>query len=69
MKLRTYLLRAVSSDCGRASKNVLRGIAKAHGKLEEFDQTFRAMLAAGELVMHGTRRGAVYGPTQPRRSK
>ena len=69
MRLRTRLLRAVSTDCGPASKNVLRGIAKACGKQTEFDTTFRAMLAAGELVMHGTRKGAVYGANhKPRRS-
>ena len=61
MKLRTRLLRAVSTDCGPASKNVLRGIAKACGKAGEFDRTFRAMIAAGDLVMRGTRRDAVYG--------
>ena len=69
MLLRTRLLRAVSTDCGPATKNVLRGIAKACGKQTEFDKTFRAMLAAGELVMRGTRKGAVYSANhKPRRS-
>lgn len=69
MLLRTRIMRAVSGDCGPASKNVLRGIAQACGKVTEFDRTFRAMLAAGELVMRGTRRGAVYGADhKPRRS-
>lgn len=67
MKLRTRLLRAVSSDCGPASKNVLRGIAKAHGKLEEFDITLRTMLTAGDLVIFGARKNATYG--LPRRLK
>lgn len=64
MKLRTRLLRAVSGDCGPASKNVLRGIARACGKVTEFDKTFHSMLAAGELHMHGARKSAVYGPTR-----
>lgn len=67
MKLRTRLLRAVSNDCGSASKNVLRGIAGAHGKLEEFDITLRAMLADGDLVIFGARKNATYG--LPRRHK
>lgn len=67
--LRTWLLRTVSGDCGPASKNVLRGIAKAHGLLEQFERTFRKMLAAGELVMYGTRKDAVYGPPGWRRRK
>jgi len=58
--LRTRLLRAVSNDCGPASKNVLRGVARAHGKADEFEQTFKAMVVAGELVMRGKRKGAVY---------
>lgn len=64
MKLRTRLLRAVSSDCGPASKNVLRGIARSCGKVTEFDKTFREMLATGELRMRGARKNAVYGPTR-----
>jgi hypothetical protein len=59
--LRTWLLRAVSSGCGPAPKNVLRGIARRHGLLDQFEVTFRRMLDAGELVMYGERKAAVYG--------
>lgn len=69
MKLHTRLLRAVSGDCGPASKNVLRGIAIGCGKRAEFEKTFRAMLGAGELVMRGARKNSVYGPTPTRRLK
>lgn len=62
MLLRTRLLRTVSGDCGPASKNILRGIAKAHGQLQQFTNTMRDLLDAGELVMYGQRKDAVYGP-------
>jgi len=69
MKLRTRLLRIVSGDCGPASKNVLRGIARAHGypSDHEFNRALRELLDAGELVMRGKRKGAVYGP--PKRAR
>jgi len=44
MLLRTRLLRTVSGDCGPANKNVLRGIAKAHGQLPSFTKVLRALL-------------------------
>lgn len=66
--LRTWLLRAVSSGAGPAPKNVLRGIARHHGLLAQFETTFRRMLDHGELVMFGQRKAAVYGlPKTPRR--
>lgn len=61
MLLRTRLLRAVSGDCGPANKNVLRGIARACGELPRFESTLRGLLDAGELVMYGARKGALYG--------
>jgi len=69
MKLSTRLLRAVSGDCGPANKNVLRGIARAAGQIEIFDETLRSMLDAGEIQMYGDRRGAVYGVPGLRRGK
>lgn len=62
MLLRTRLLRTVSGDCGPTNKNVLRGLAKAHGQLQQFANTFRGLLDSGQLVMYGTRKAAVYGP-------
>ena len=61
MKLRARILRAVRGDCGPARKATLRGIARAHGFAEIFDETFRSMLDAGELVMYGKRKNVVYG--------
>jgi hypothetical protein len=61
MKLRTRLLRSLSNVCGPANKNVLRGLARAHGQIEHFDKTLHEMLDSGELVMYGTRKAAVYG--------
>ena len=64
MLLRTRLLRRVRSlpdGCGPTNKNVLRGTAKAHGQLPQFAKTLSALLDAGELVMYGTRKAAVYG--------
>lgn len=69
MLLRTRLLRTVSGDCGPASKNILRGIAKARGQLPLFAKVFRALVDAGELVMYGERKNAVYGPPGWRRKK
>lgn len=61
MKLRARLLRSLAGGCGPASKNVLRGMALYHGYTrEEFKETFAAMLADGEIVMIGDRRGATY---------
>jgi hypothetical protein len=68
VKLRARLLRIVSGDGGPASKTVLRGIARHRGELDQFAGIFRAMLDAGELVMYGDRKGALYGtPDRPPR--
>lgn len=68
--LRTWLLRAVAPDHGGpATKNILRGIARHHGLLEQFDRTFRKMLATGELVMLGKRKNVTYGPPSRKRLK
>lgn len=69
MLLRTRLIRTVSGDCGPANKNVLRGIAKAHGQLQQFANTLRGLLDSGALVMYGTRKGAVYGMPGWRRKR
>jgi hypothetical protein len=69
MNLRTRLIRAVSGDCGPTNKNVLRGIAKAHGQLPRFAKILRALLDAGDIVMYGTRKAAVYGPPGWRRKR
>ena len=66
MKLRARLLRTVTGPCGPANRNILRGIARAHGFAESFDETFRSMLESGELVMYGRRKGAVYGTPKRR---
>jgi len=69
VKLNTRLLRAVSGDCGPANRNVLRGIARAAGQIESFDDTLNSMLGSGEIQMYGDRRGAVYGVPGLRRGK
>jgi hypothetical protein len=68
MKLRARLLRVVTGGCGPATKATLRGIARAHGLEEEFDDTFGAMLVAGQLVMFGDKRGARYGVSKRRQA-
>jgi len=73
MALRALLLKTVASlpdGCGPTTKSILRGTARRHGYLDSFDKVFRSQLDAGELVMYGTRKGAVYGlPGQrPKRS-
>jgi hypothetical protein len=69
VKLRARLLRAVSGDAGPAVKAVLRGLARHHGALEEFEATFRAMLADGALKMYGQRKAARYGVPGWRRAR
>ncbi len=60
MKLRAWLLRSLSGPCGAATKNTLRGLARSHGYADEFEETFKALIAAGAIVMVGDRRGATY---------
>lgn len=60
MKLRAWLLRSLSGPCGAATKNTLRGLARSHGYVDEFEETFKAMIDAGDVVMVGDRCGATY---------
>ena len=62
-------MRAVQAPAGPATKNILRGIARHHGMLSQFENTLRGMLDAGTLVMYGERRGALYGLPKYRPSR
>lgn len=65
MSLRARIL-AVTRETGPRSINVLRGLARTDRQKAAFDRIFRAMLDAGELVMHSDKRWAKYGPGKQR---
>lgn len=62
MGLRARILR-VTTETGSRPIAMLRGLAR--GK-ENFASTFARMRARGEIVMHGERKGATYGPPKKR---
>lgn len=68
MGLRQRILRVVAPDNGGDRKrNVLLGLARTPAQRERANKIIDAMLDAGELVMRGERRGAVYGLPKVRR--
>ncbi len=65
MGLRARIV-AVTRETGPRSKNVLRGLARDEKQRVQFDAIFRLLLDDKELVMHGDKRGATYGPPRQR---
>ncbi len=69
MGLRQRILRVVAPESGGDRKrNVLVGLARTEGQRRKAGKIIDAMLAKGELVMRGDKRGAVYGLPRPRRA-
>lgn len=68
MGLRARILKSVSGVCGNASKAVLRGQARDERQRTAFPEVLRELLASGELVMYGDKRGAVYGLPRKKRA-
>jgi len=72
MGLRARILKLVSPDYGGPrSRRVLEALARTAKQRHRAGTIIDTMLASGELVMYGTRRGATYGQPgyrKPRRN-
>ena len=70
MSLRARIARC-TRESGPVSYNSLQGLAYTATQKTRFPEIFDAMLADGEIVMYGKRRGARYGAPgwKPKRVK